>query len=170
MYIKEGELVIRNAEERDAGLLCARWNDGGVMTHAGFPNGVNTTEDIIKADLQNDDDLNRRLIIESDGAAIGEMNYRTPVSGVAEIGIKICDFGEQGKGKGARLLKMLISRLFTEMGYEKIVLDTNLNNVRAQHVYEKIGFRRLRVNHGAWRDQLGKPQSFVDYELRREGF
>ena len=56
------------------------------------------------------------------------------------------------------------------MGYEKIVLDTNLNNKRAQHVYESLGFRKLRVNMDSWKDQLGRWQSSVDYELIPEDF
>ena len=51
------------------------------------------------------------------------------------------------------------------MGYRRIVLDTNLNNRRAQHIYEQLGVRK-----DAWRDQLGALQSAVDYELRPEDF
>ena len=36
-------------------------------------------------------------------------------------------------------------RLFRN-GYSKIVLDTNLTNTRAQHVYESLGFRKVRTN------------------------
>jgi len=65
---------------------------------------------------------------------------------------------------------MLISYLFDELGYEKIVLDTNLNNQRAQHVYEQLGFRKVRVRENAWRNQLGELQSAVDYELLQTEF
>ena len=56
------------------------------------------------------------------------------------------------------------------MGFGKIVLDTDLENLRAQHVYERLGFRRLRINSGSWRDQLGQVRSSVDYELAPEDF
>ena len=65
---------------------------------------------------------------------------------------------------------MLIAYLFDELGYEKIVLDTNLNNKRAQHVYEQLGFRKVRVRVNSWRNQLGELQSAVDYELERPEF
>ena len=65
---------------------------------------------------------------------------------------------------------MFIGELLGPMGYRRIVLDTNLNNRRAQHVYEQLGFRRLGVRKDAWRDQLGVLQSAVDYELRPEDF
>ena len=71
---------------------------------------------------------------------------------------------------GRILLSMLIKSLFTEHGYEKIVLNTNLKNARAQHVYELLGFQKLRVNIDSWRDQTGILQSSVDYELIKENF
>ena len=64
---------------------------------------------------------------------------------------------------------MLIGELF-ERGYEKIVLDTNLQNKRAQHVYESLGFQKLRINYDSWTDQLGNKQSAVDYELTEDNF
>ena len=54
--------------------------------------------------------------------------------------------------------------------FEKIVLDTNLTNKRAQHVYESLGFQKLRVNIDSWIDQLGNKQSAVDYELTEDNF
>lgn len=68
------------------------------------------------------------------------------------------------------LLSMLIASLFRDLGFEKIILDTNLKNERAQHVYEQLGFTKLRVNENAWKDQLGEWQSSVDYELYPENF
>jgi len=60
--------------------------------------------------------------------------------------------------------------LFNEYGYEKILLDTNLNNKRAQHVYEQLGFKKVRTKENVWTDQAGVLQSFVDYELTRDLF
>ena len=64
---------------------------------------------------------------------------------------------------------MLIHWLFRN-GYAKIVLDTNLTNTRAQHVYESLGFRKVRTNIDSWKDQLGQLQSSVDYELVEQDF
>ena len=65
---------------------------------------------------------------------------------------------------------MLISFLFYNLGYQKIILDTNLDNKRAQHVYEKLGFRKQRINVNSWKNQLGELQSSIDYELIPEDF
>ena len=169
MNITHDNLTIRDATLADAEQLCEWWNDGAVMAHAGFPNGLGTTADEIRASLATDtDDTHRRHIIELDGRPIGEMDYRNKGAGVAEIGIKICDFTEQEKGFGTTLLSMFINALFTQYGYDKIVLDTNTKNTRAQHVYEKkLGFQKVCVRENSWRDQLGEPQSAVEYELTK---
>lgn len=165
MYLMQNNLAIRNATIEDAAILCAWWNDGKVMAHAGFPNGIGTTAQRVSDSLKQDNDENRHFILMIDDIPAGEMNYRTVQEGVAEIGIKICDFNRQDKGFGTTFLKMLIQYLFNEMGYQKIILDTNLKNTRAQHVYEKIGFHKVDVKIDSWKDQLGELQSSIDYEL-----
>lgn len=170
MLLKYKGLKIRNATISDSTLLSTWWNDGKVMAHAGFPNGTGQTPNDIAESLQHDtDDTHRRLIIENDGLAIGEMNYRSKGNAIAEIGIKICDFSNQEKGYGRLLLSMLINELFS-MGYKKIILDTNLNNTRAQHVYEMLGFSKIRINIDSWKNQLGENQSSIDYELYEHQF
>ena len=170
MKITHDRICIRNAERDDCGQLAAWWNDGRVMAHAGFPLGLNTTAGEIEKQLAaGSEDAGRILLIEYEGCPIGEMNYRNLGDHTAEIGIKICEAAYQNRGLGRICLSMLISRLFG-MGYAKIVLDTNLNNLRAQHVYESLGFRKVRVNENSWKDQLGEMQSSVDYELTPERF
>ncbi|MCL2201527.1 MAG: GNAT family N-acetyltransferase [Oscillospiraceae bacterium] len=169
MLIKKDNLTIREAQASDAPQLGIWWRDGAVMAHAGYPNGLAITDEEIAEDLLMDtDETRRRLIAEADGQQIGEMSYRNKGFGKAEIGIKICEVAKQERGYGSRLLKMLIEELFENHGYEKIVLDTNLENRRAQHVYEKLGFRKIGVRHDCFTDQLGKLQSAVDYEMTRE--
>lgn len=171
MFLKDGNLVIRRAKPEDAIILCNWWNDGKVMAHAGFPNGTNTSEQaIIDKLLGDDEEIHCRLILEIDGIPVGEMNYRNKGENVAELGIKICDFEKQEKGYGTRYLKMLIRYLFDDKGYKKIILDTNINNKRAQHVYEKIGFRQVEIRRDSWKNQLGELQTSIHYELSQEDF
>lgn len=170
MLLTHQNLTIRNATINDATLLAEWWNDGAVMAHAGFPNGVGTTASQVINQIKNNTDEDRNLIIELNGIPIGEMSYGKEGNGIAGIGIKICDFTKQEKGYGKILLSMLISALFDDFGYTKIILDTNLNNKRAQHVYEKLGFSVTKVRMNSWRDQVGQLQSFVDYELTKDRF
>lgn len=139
------------------------------MAHAGFSNGVHTDFENLMEKIKNETDISRRLIIEIDSIRVGEMSY-TIKDDVAEIGIKICDFVYQEKGYGTKVLKMLIRYLFKEMSVKKIILDTNINNARAQHVYEKIGFIKIGVRINSWKNQLGILQSSIDYELIEKDF
>lgn len=157
-------LTIRTAEIRDAAQLTAWWNDGAVMAHEGFPNGLGTTVEEVIAGMGKD-----RLVLEEGGRLIGEACCRPAGEKCAERGIKICEPDCQNRGLGRVFLSMLIGWLF-EAGNETIVLDTDLENRRAQHVYESLGFRKLRVNRDSWTDQLGRPRSSVDYELKRADF
>lgn len=171
MFLNYGDLQIRNAGLKDAPQLAEWWNDGKIMAHAGFPRGIGTTAEKVAEELKGDrEEEFQRLIIGLKGVSIGEMCYRNKGNNTAEIGIKICDASEQNKGYGRILLSMLINSLFHDLGYRKIVLDTNLNNKRAQHVYEMLGFQKVRTNLDAWIDQLGNPQSSIDYELKEEDF
>ena len=163
MKIQYENLTIRQAEVADAKQLTAWWNDGAVMAHAGFPNGLGTTKEEVIEGLGNG-----RMVIEESDRLIGECNYHNVADGVAEIGIKICETDCQNRGVGRKVLSM-IGWLFKN-GYSKIVLDTNLTNTRAQHVYESLGFRKVRTNIDSWKDQLGRLQSSVDYELVETDF
>lgn len=164
MELQHGNILLRDATKADAKQLAEWWNDGAVMAHAGFPNGLGTTEEEVAEDIGTG-----ALIIEEAGKPIGEANYRIVDDKVAEIGIKICVFDCQNRGTGKIVLSMLIRYLF-DNGFDKIVLDTNLENKRAQHVYESLGFRKVRVNIDSWTDQVGKLQSSVDYELLETDF
>ena len=177
MYLKNGNLVIRSAEIKDAVQLNTWWNDGAVMAHAGFPNGLGEAlEDNIAGIKKNEKYLSQRCIIEIDSVLAGEMSYYLLEGNTAEIGIKICETAYQNQGYGSKLIWMLITYLFEDevlkekFPVHRIILDTNLKNERAQHVYEKLGFIKLRVNYGAWKDQLGVLQDSVDYEMTKEQF
>ncbi len=170
MNLEKNSLRIRNAEARDAAQLARWWNDGSVMAHAGFPLGLGITAEEITESLKTDrDDGRRRLILEWQGKPIGEMSYTMLEGPIAEIGVKICEAVYQERGLGRRALSMLIRELYGR-GCKKIILDTNLNNLRAQHVYEKLGFRKTGVRRDSWTDQLGRKQSAVDYELTPSDF
>lgn len=170
MFVEFKNLRIRNATPEDAEQLATWWNNGKIMGHAGFPNGLGTTAEQIATQIKGDNDLHRRLILDLDGIPVGEMSYYDQDGTTAEIGIKICEFSLHNQGLGKKFLSMLISSLFHEYGYERVILDTNLKNKRAQHVYERLGFHRIGVRENAWRDQLGEWNTVFDYELCKEDF
>jgi RimJ/RimL family protein N-acetyltransferase len=161
MVLTNNELTIRDALPADASQLCEWWNDGSVMAHAGFPDGLGETVEGVIEKLANKDDLCHRHVIELNGELIGEMSYRG--EGVAEVGIKICKAEMQEKGYGTELLSAFLEALLKQ-GFSSAKLDTNSKNLRAQHVYEKIGFKKTGILN-AWHDQRGELQTAVLYEL-----
>ena len=194
MYLRNQEITIRNAASKDAEILAGWWNDGAVMAHAGFPLGLGTTAEKIADMIRPDNDFyRRRLILTVSDKPIGEMSYtlfgeyddpeKRPAEFTiaslfpgedrgkltASLGIKICETAYQEQGIGRRALSMLIRELFRR-GCERIVLDTNLQNTRAQHVYEKLGFVKQGIRIDSWRDQLGNLQSAVDYAMTEADF
>jgi RimJ/RimL family protein N-acetyltransferase len=165
MHLTYKDLTIRAATPADAEQLCAWWNDGEVMAHAGFPHGLGVEPGDVRARLADGGGEMRLQMREQGGKPIGEMHYRDR-GGAAAIGIKICSRACQGKGTGTALLKIFITALFDTLGFEKVTVDANAKNLRAQHVYEnKLGFKKVRVNENSWRDQLGQMQSSIDYEM-----
>ncbi len=71
MKIIHCDLCIRNAEEKDCEQLAAWWNDGSVMAHAGFPNGLGITEAEIQEKIANDSDSTKRRLIGEPQTLIG---------------------------------------------------------------------------------------------------
>ena len=165
------ELTIRNAAEADSVLLSAWWNDGRIMAHAGFTRGTGETPEKIAAKLSEDKDgERRRFIIEYRGIPIGETSYCNVGNQTAEIGIDICNETMREHGLGRIILSMLFTELFDRWGFERIVLDTNLENKRAQHVYELLGFKQVRVRPHAYPNDQGVWQTAIDYALQKSDF
>ena len=68
MRIQKDNIVIRSATIDDAIQLNKWWNDGRVMEHAGFPNGLGESlEDTIENIKSRNDELRQLCIIEIDG-------------------------------------------------------------------------------------------------------
>lgn len=170
MILKNGNLSLRTCEVADSKHLVKWWNDGKVMEHAGFPNGLGISEEQIKKDIEKTLKHQNFFIIELDDIPIGETNYRKVDEKTAEIGIKICDFSKHDQGLGTQYLKMLINHIFYDKNFEIIILDTNMKNKRSQHVYEKLGFKKKSINKDAYKNQLGEYQTSIDYELRKENY
>jgi RimJ/RimL family protein N-acetyltransferase len=105
-----------------------------------------------------------QLILEIDCIdckAIGEMNVHNMGCKTAQISIEIYEEALRNRGYGTRFLSMLIEHLFAGLEYERIILDVDSDNLRARHVYEKLGFKIMRIN---------EENGVVDYMLTKEEF
>ncbi len=167
MYITLDDMVIRKANVEDAKTLCDWWNNGELMKDVGFPNGLGKRVEEVEKQIVEGKKVLLMLLLGN--KPIGEAVYGDLNNGICEIGIKICEINLQGRGYGKRFLSLFINELF-DTGYEKIVLDTDLENIRAQKLYEKVGFKRLRVHKNSWRNQVGEVRSSVDFELVKKDF
>ncbi|MDR7870598.1 MAG: GNAT family protein [Tissierellaceae bacterium] len=178
MRIEKDNIVIRSATLDDAIQLNEWWNDGLIMEHAGFPNGIGESLEETKNNIGNwEGKLSQLCIIEIDKKPIGELSYRIKGDGAAYPGWKICESDYQNRGYGPKIIMMLLEFLFTDeainskFSIDKVIWDTMLENKRAQYVYEnKIGARKIGIQENIWQDQVGNWRSLVDYEISREEF
>lgn len=86
----------------------------------------------------------RSLAIEdSGGRHIGNVMYYNidTIRREAEIGITIGERDYWGRGYGTDAVKTLVRQIFRATGFRRIYLKTLDWNVRAQHAFEKAGFR-----------------------------
>jgi aminoglycoside 6'-N-acetyltransferase len=67
----------------------------------------------------------------------------------------------QGQGVGTDALRTVLAYLIDELGHHRVIIDPAVENERAVHVYEKLGFRRVGVMRryergadGEWHDGL----------------
>lgn len=178
MRIEKDNIVIRSANVNDSLQLKKWWNDGKVMEHAGFPNGLGVSiESIIDSIKNNEERLSQLCIIEIDCKLAGELSYSIRGNGLANAGWKICDFTYQNQGYGTKIIIMLLEFIFmdkninSQFPIERIAWDTMVENERAKHIYKtKVGAKETRFRENTWKDQVGNWRSVVDYEIKREEF
>ena len=102
-------------------------------------------------------------LIEVDGAIAGLIQFHeVPDPDYMHAGIDITlGSAHQGLGLGTEALRTLIGYLITKRGHHRITIDPAVENTRAIHVYEKVGFRPVGVmrryergTDGTWHDNL----------------
>lgn len=175
--IKLKHIYIREAKVTDVETLVVWWATGELMEHVGFPSGIQTNIEKLRTELEiqkaDSRALSKRfMIIKNDGSPIGELSFHNLdlTNKSCEIGIKICEMSEQGKGYGEEALRGFIAHLFNTYQLHRIELDTLLENRRAQNLYQKVGFKVVGVKRDVWLDPLGNYRSAVVMDLLRHEF
>lgn len=168
MQMTQGDITLRTAVLSDAPILNQWWNDGELMKHVGFPEGIgqslSETEDNIRSWENKRSQL---FIIEQAGEAIGECNiqYR-PNDTTAYPGWKISQVTKQNQGLGTRVVLMLCEHIFRDPAITAIYWDTLGSNERARHIYRtKFGLEELTAE--PWTDSSGETREVVAYQLDR---
>ena len=80
--------------------------------------------------------------IEQDGELIGFTMFGwCEEEGFYELCRFMIDIRYQNRGYGTQALRMILEEMKSRFGCKEIFLSTGPDNVRAKHVYEKVGFR-----------------------------
>lgn len=167
MKIEKNNICIRRATSQDAQNLNKWWNDGAIMVHVGFLDGLNESMETTLNAIHHNPSL---YMIEIDGICVGELNFNIQDK-TAYPGWKICEPSYQNKGYGTITIQLLFEYLFNTLGVEHIIWDTLEENKRAQHVYtHKLGARYLKTVKDAWIDPLGNKRNALYYQMDREDF
>jgi aminoglycoside 6'-N-acetyltransferase len=105
-----------------------------------------------------DDPEQTRLTIELDGRVSGMIQFfqeLTPRYRHATVDLFL-DPALHGRGLGTAAVRMLVERLFGELGHHRVTIDPAAANVAAVRAYEKAGFRTVGVMRRYERDVAGE--------------
>jgi RimJ/RimL family protein N-acetyltransferase len=99
-----------------------------------------------------DDRADWAIIRSTDGAHLGEvvLNQFDPDNASVNFRIAVSGAQNRGRGYGTQATRLVIGYAFDVVGLHRVALEVYSFNPRAQHVYEKCGFR----TEGRCRDAL----------------
>jgi RimJ/RimL family protein N-acetyltransferase len=153
--MSEPSVRLRPAEERDIRLL-DRWrsdaryvgefNDFGITLTQSFADSVRSSSLI--------DESGGLLMVESDGAAVGTVTWRSVAYGPNDasrcwnVGISLVPEARH-HGIGVHAQRQLAGWLFERSDANRVEASTDVENRPEQRALEKAGFRREGVLRGA---------------------
>lgn len=169
-------VVIRPFELGDEIYLHKWWNDENMMGDSGLGFGtlqsLNYLKDKVLKEIDNGSLYNDKkcfMICKKEGLKpIGEINYNEydARNQKSEFGIKICEINEQGKGYGEDALRCFIDFMFKNLNLNKIELTTMKENIRAQNLYKKLGFKEIGIIREAYfNSKYGKFSDIVYMDI-----
>ena len=138
-------VTIKETDEKDLPYVQKLWADGNVMRYVGFPQGLQQTEEEMKAWLAwivSSRPLVNHYSVYEDGVYCGESFYSIDEAhdNAAAMDIKLFRLA-RGRGIAAKALSFAIGEAFRN-GAEKVWVDPNPENRKALALYERLGFVR----------------------------
>lgn len=97
------------------------------------------------------------LNIEEGGKSIGLLYLNFYRQGIARIGL-VLSTDNRNKGNGTAALNLIVKHIFENYLIVRIESDTDVENIAAQKVLQKVGFlkegtlRKYRYHHGTYHD------------------
>lgn len=112
----------------------------------------------------------RLLIVESgQGVALGFALFCEIGEPSGRVELRRLALDTVGGGQGVAFLRVLIDYGFATLGAQKLWLDASGENLRAQRVYEKVGFTlEGRLRRHWYRPSLGRAVDEMLYGMFRE--
>lgn len=96
------------------------------------------------------DRLDLAIIERSSGELAGEIVLNEVDAEAATANLRILIGPKwQGRGLGTEAVRLLTAYALTQVGLREVTLVVLATNPRAHRVYEKIGYRVVRIRHGA---------------------
>ena len=103
------------------------------------------------------------------GRPVGIIGVLSIENQVGEYYITIGEASTKGKGVAFEASKQLLDHAFSELGLEQIYLSTEVNNVRAQRLFEKLGFIKKELRQADIKNK-GKLVDRFFYILNKEDY
>ncbi|SCX28355.1 Protein N-acetyltransferase, RimJ/RimL family [Ruminococcaceae bacterium P7] len=157
---------LRELQYRDLSTINQWRNNKDLIDLLGAPFrfiNINVDEDWYNNYLSNRDTNVRCSIVDENDHLFGLVSITSinTINQTAEFHVMLGDLNNCGKGIGTFAVSEMISHAFYNLNLRRIELAVLADNLRAQHVYEKVGF----VCEGTKRKAVFKNGRFVDLKL-----
>ena len=112
-------------------------------------------------------------VIEADGVPVGTIGLLSidRKNSKAEYYIAMGETAYKGKGVAKEASRLILAYGFEELGLNRIYLFTEADNIAAQKLFERVGFKREGIlkqdvySHGAFADRIA--YGFLKEEWKR---
>lgn len=140
----EMRLVIRPTRQADARDIQTLWNDGAVMVHTGFPEGLDISLEEVLAWMERmgkNDHVAHYVIHEAELGFVGETFYHADVEhDLGAVDIKLLPRA-WGRGIGEAALTFALDALFDRKLVRRAYVEPDPANRRAVALYARLGFQ-----------------------------
>ena len=163
MALRDGSIGLRAWNDDDAAFVYEACQDHEIQRWISVIPRPYTREHA-RAFVSGTDPDRRQLAIVEDGRVVGAMALRATERGTGRIGYW-CVSDQRGRGIATRALRRLCRHALDDLGFERLELVTDPDNLASQRVAAKTGFRREGVLRSHLRHPDGRRRDSVMFSL-----